>query len=243
MCPLPVAVFASGAGTNLQALLDHEETGAAYHVAVVISNRQDAGALERARSAGRAARVISVKDRAPEDVGEETLRALEDGDVQVILLAGYLRMLPPSVVAAYPRRILNVHPALLPAFGGRGMYGHHVHEAVLASGAKVTGVTVHYVDEQYDTGAIVAQWPVPVHPGDDAGTVAARVREVEHRLYAAVVDHVCRALASGTEPPPFRAPSRHFDAPVTQRLSDLGYAIRAGFPARAHDSDSPEETE
>lgn len=225
--PVSVAVFASGAGTNLEALLDYERTGAAYRVAVVVSNRKDAGALERARSAGRAAHVIPVKDRTPEDVGEETLRVLDAADAQVILLAGYLRMLPPSVVAAYPRRILNVHPALLPAFGGKGMYGHHVHDAVLASGAKVTGATVHYVDEQYDTGTIVAQWPVPVHPTDDAETLAARVLEVEHRLYAAAADHVCRALASGTEPPPFR----------------LGQAIRAGCPVRAHDPDSPEETE
>jgi len=106
-------------------------------------------------------------------------------------------------VSAYPRRILNIHPALLPAFGGKGMYGEPVHEAVLASDAELSGATVHYVDEEYDKGANVGQWRVQVLPGDDVGTLAARVLSVEHRLYPAVVDHVCEAWAEGRDPGPF----------------------------------------
>ena len=201
--PLPVAVFASGGGTNLQALLDHEAVSGTYHVALVVSDRERAGALERARSVGREAYVIETSGRSRSDVGRETLERLAGVEIQVVLLAGYLKMIPPAVVAAYERRILNIHPALLPAFGGKGMYGTRVHEAVLASGVEVTGVTVHYVDEDYDTGSIVAQWSVPVRAGDDVVSLAARVLEVEHELYPAVADHVCRAVAEGVEPGSF----------------------------------------
>ena len=133
--PVPVAVFASGGGTNLQALLDHERASGAYRVVAVISDRPDAGALDRARAAGRDALVIAMKDRSQEEIGDEILRDLRDRNVKVIALAGYLRLMPSAVVAAYPRRILNIHPALLPAFGGKGMYGERVHQAVLAAGA------------------------------------------------------------------------------------------------------------
>ena len=210
--PVPVAVFASGGGTNLQALLDHERAGAAYRIVAVVSDRQDAGALERARVAGRDALVIPVRDRPKDEIGDETLEQLHGHNVEVIALAGYLRLLPPDVVAAYPRRILNIHPALLPAFGGKGMYGERVHRAVLDSGTEMTGVTVHYVDEEYDTGAIVAQWPVPVLPGDDVKNLAARVLVAEHRLYGAVVDHLCRAVAEGKDPEPFTLPSTDFES-------------------------------
>jgi formyltetrahydrofolate-dependent phosphoribosylglycinamide formyltransferase len=201
--PVPAAVFASGSGTNLQALLDHETPDGPYRIVVVISDREGAGALERAEAAGRVARVIEVRGRPPEEVATETLALLESLDVGAIFLAGYLRLIPSPLVAAYRRRILNVHPALLPAFGGKGMYGERVHEAVLASGAEVSGATVHYVDEEYDTGTIVGQWSVPVLPGDDAAALAARILTVEHRLYPAVADHVCRAWAEGRAPGPF----------------------------------------
>ena len=201
--PVPAAVFASGSGTNLQALLDHETADGLYHIVVVISDREGAGALERAEAAGRLARVIAVKGRPTEEVATETLSLLESLDVQAIFLAGYLRLIPPAVVSAYPRRILNIHPALLPAFGGKGMFGERVHEAVLASDVEVSGATVHYVDEEYDTGTIVGQWPVQVLPGDDISALAARVLSVEHRLYPAVADHVCEAWAEGRVPAPF----------------------------------------
>jgi len=128
----------------------------------------------------------------------ETLEVLEEHEIQVILLAGYLRLIPPLIVEAFPRLILNIHPALLPSFGGKGMWGHHVHEAVLASGASFSGPTVHFVDRQYDTGSILAQWPVPVLPTDTPDTLAARVLEVEHILYPLTADHLCRAVEAGS---------------------------------------------
>ncbi len=201
--PVPAAVFASGSGTNLQALLDHETADGLYHIVVVISDREGAGALGRAEDAGRLARVIEVGGRPSEGIATETLALLEGLDVQAIFLAGYLRLIPAAVVSAYPRRILNIHPALLPAFGGKGMFGERVHEAVLASDAEVSGASVHYVDEEYDTGTIVGQWPVQVLPGDDVSALAARVLSVEHRLYPAVADHVCEAWAEGRVPGPF----------------------------------------
>ena len=201
--PVPAAVFASGSGTNLQALLDHETPNGAYRIAVVISDREGAGALERAEAAGRVARVIEVGARPSEEVATETLALLESLNVGAIFLAGYLRLIPSTVVATYRHRILNIHPALLPAFGGKGMFGERVHEAVLASGAEVSGATVHYVDDEYDKGTIVGQWSVRVFPGDDVAALAARILSVEHRLYPAVADHVCEAWSEGREPDPF----------------------------------------
>ena len=130
-------------------------------------------------------------------MGAETLEALEEYGIQVILLAGYLRLIPPAVVQAFPRRILNIHPALLPAFGGKGMWGHHVHEAVLASGATFSGPTIHFVDEEYDTGTILAQWPVPVLSDDTPDTLAARVLKAEHVLYPIAAAHLCQAVEEG----------------------------------------------
>lgn len=200
-----IGVFASGGGTNLQALLDHFQTGGgrgvdagvgvgAAEVVLVVSDREDAGALDRAARAGVAGRVVPVKGRPAEDVAAETLTALGEAGVELIALAGYLRLVPAPVVAAYRWRMLNIHPALLPAFGGKGMYGHRVHEAVLNAGCRVSGPTVHYVDERYDSGLILAQWPVPVLAGDTADTLAARVLRVEHRLYPAVVERVASSL-------------------------------------------------
>ena len=198
-----VAVFASGGGSNLQSILDHEVPDGPYRVELVISDKEDAGALERCRDAGREAVVISVMGRSKEEVEAETLETLSAHAIEAIFLAGYLRLVPESVVRSFPRRMLNIHPALLPSFGGKGMWGHHVHEAVLASGAKMSGPTIHYVDEEYDRGTIFAQWPVPVLPDDEPDDLAARVLRIEHILYPLAADHLCRALEAGEEPAPF----------------------------------------
>jgi phosphoribosylglycinamide formyltransferase-1 len=188
-----IAVLASGGGTNLQAILDHfRGLGDRRHgdVVVVASDRRTAGALERARKYGVAAELLSTPLR---ETSSELGELMERYEVDVIALAGYLRHVPDEVVRRYAGRIVNVHPALLPAFGGPGMYGGRVHEAVLAAGVSVTGVTVHFVDEVYDRGTIIAQWPVPVLSGDDAATLAGRVLRVEHLLYPRAVN----ALAGG----------------------------------------------
>jgi len=206
--PLAAAAFASGGGTNVQALLDHRTD--LWRIRLLVADRDGIGALERARRAGVATRVIPTKGRAEADVAAETLAALEEHGVQMIFLAGYLKLVPSAVVARFRRRILNIHPAPLPSFGGKGMWGHHVHEAVLASGTRISGPTVHFVDEEYDRGTIVAQWPVPVLPGDTPDTLAARVLEFEHRLYPLAADHVCRAVAEGREPGPLALPGEAY---------------------------------
>jgi phosphoribosylglycinamide formyltransferase 1 len=183
-----LAVFASGGGSNLQALIDSFAENAPVRVVLVVSDRPAAGALERAQTAGIATRVIPVVDRATADVADDTLRALEEKRVDMVALAGYVRLVPPEVVARYRGRMVNVHPALLPAFGGKGMYGMRVHRAVLDAGCRVTGPTVHLVDEDYDRGRIVAQWPVPILDDDTPESLAARVLRVEHVLYPLAIE-------------------------------------------------------
>ena len=183
-------MLASGGGSNLQAILDHlAALGEARHADVVLvaSNRPDAGALTRAERAG-ISRVVLRSPHAPH--GAELDAALAAHDVELVALAGYMRLVPPEVTAAFRGRMLNVHPALLPEFGGPGMYGPRVHRAVLQAGAALSGPSVHFVDEVYDHGALIAQWPVPVLSGDDEHSLAARVLRAEHLLYPRVVDAV-----------------------------------------------------
>lgn len=195
---ISAAVFASGSGSNLQALLDTEARGdAPWRTVLVVSDRDGAGALDRARRAGVATVVVPVQGRAPGDVARDTLAALDEAGAQAIFLAGYLRLVPAEVVARFRGRIVNIHPALLPAFGGPGMWGRRVHEAVLASGARVSGPTVHLVDERYDEGRVLAQWPVPVRADDTPERLAERVLREEHRLYPIVAAHLARAIESG----------------------------------------------
>lgn len=191
--PARVAVLASGSGTNLRALLERfppspPGAGTVARVGLVIGSRPEIGALRRAERAGVEHRVLEEADPDGEALGQ----LLRGADIDLVVLAGYLRLVPAPVVRAYRGRMLNVHPALLPAFGGRGMYGEAVHRAVLERGVRVTGVTVHFVDEEYDQGPVVAQWPVPVLEDDDAERLAARVLRVEHRLLPAVVEAVAR---------------------------------------------------
>lgn len=191
-----IAVFASGSGTNLQALLDHFDGSTVADIALVVSDRADAGALDRARGAGVPVHHIPVQTRPVAAVTADTLDALEAARTDIVVLAGYLRLMPPDVIRRFSHRILNIHPALLPAFGGKGMYGRRVHEAVLEAGCRVTGATVHFVNERYDEGTIVAQWPVPVLAGDTPESLAERVLRVEHTLYPATVDWLARVLGA-----------------------------------------------
>lgn len=177
-----VAVAVSGRGSNLEALLRALGADAPAQVVVVLSNHPDAGALDRARAHGVSAEVLPD----PADAAD-WLERLTRHRVDLLVLAGYLKLIPSPVIARYRDRIVNVHPALLPAFGGRGMYGRRVHEAVLASGERESGATVHLVDEVYDRGRVLAQGRVPVLAGDTPETLAARVLTVEHRLLPAVV--------------------------------------------------------
>ncbi len=209
---LRAAVFASGGGSNFQALLDHEAGAgddAPWRTVLLVTDRP-CGARARAEAAGVEVEEIPVSGRPAEDVAADTVAALDEAGVEVVFLAGYLRLIPAPVVARWRRRILNVHPALLPSFGGQGMWGRHVHEAVLASGTRITGPTVHFVDEAYDEGRILAQWPVAVRTDDTPETLAARVLEAEHRLYPRAAAHLCAALRRGDDPLPLDPPVPHF---------------------------------
>jgi phosphoribosylglycinamide formyltransferase 1 len=191
-----VAVFASGTGSNLQALLDHLARTDEAEVRLVVSDRPQAHALERARKAGVPTHVIQVHGRPIAAVTADMIDALEAAAIDLVALAGYLRLVPTDVVRRFAYRVLNIHPALLPAFGGKGMYGARVHQAVLAAGCRISGATVHFVNERYDEGRILAQWPVPVLEGDTPETLGQRVLKVEHELYPAAVEWLARILAA-----------------------------------------------
>jgi phosphoribosylglycinamide formyltransferase 1 len=186
--PSRLAVLASGRGSNLQAIVDHFDNLARERVAKVVlvaSNRADSPALIRAATAS-----IDIAHFNAADDGTELLDLLEKHRIDLVVLAGYLKRIPSRVIREYSGRMINIHPALLPAFGGEGMYGARVHEAVIASGAKESGVTVHLVDDDYDRGPIVAQWRIPVEPADTADKLAARVLNVEHVVYPRTVEMV-----------------------------------------------------
>lgn len=187
--PLKLAVFASGRGSNFQSILDAVERGdLGLEVVLCLSDRDGAGALERAQRHGVRTAVVSPKSFGSEsDYAAAISRSLEEHGANFIALAGFMRKIPTAVTSAYSGRMVNIHPALLPAFGGQGMYGRRVHEAVLEYGVHWTGATVHVVEEEYDTGPIVLQEPVPVLPNDTADDIAARVLEVEHRIYPAAL--------------------------------------------------------
>jgi len=204
------AVLASGSGSNFQALLDREAEGASWATRLLVSDREGIGALDRAARAGVPTAIVPVSGRSEEEVAEDTLKRFEEAGIEVVFLAGYLRLIPARVVQRYRGRMLNVHPALLPSFGGQGMWGRHVHEAVIASGARLSGPTVHLVDEHYDEGRILGQWPVPVRSDDTPAALAARVLEAEHILYPRVAAHVCRCLAEGREVTPLDEPIHAF---------------------------------
>ncbi len=193
--PTRLAVLASGRGSNLQAIIEHFDNLARERVAKVVlvaSNRPDSPALIRAATAS-----IDIASFSAGDDGAQLLELLRQFRVDLVVLAGYLKRIPPTVIREYAGRMINIHPALLPAFGGEGMYGARVHEAVIESGASESGVTVHLVDDEYDRGPIVAQWRIPVEKSDTAESLAARVLAVEHIVYPRVIEMV--ALLQNTE--------------------------------------------
>ena len=188
-----IAVFASGGGSNFQSIHRLVKSGEIpAHIVLTISNTSDSGAIEYARKYNISTLIIN-KVCYPNSITriEFLTQALVEKDVDLICLAGYIKLLPKSIVHQFKNRILNIHPALLPQFGGKGFYGIKVHEAVIASGADQSGVTVHFVDEEYDHGKIIVQERVEVRNEDTAETLAKRVLKVEHELYPWVVKAFC----------------------------------------------------
>jgi phosphoribosylglycinamide formyltransferase 1 len=189
---LRIGALASHEGTTLQAILDACRDGTlSARVVAVVSNNSDAGALRRARAAGSKPIHLSSKTHPDADALDAAITgALLDQDVEIVMLAGYMKKLGPALLARYRGRILNTHPALLPKFGGHGMYGMRVHEAVLRATETESGPSVHLVDAEYDTGRVLAQARVPIVAGDTAESLAARVQERERRLVVQVLQQV-----------------------------------------------------
>ena len=181
-----VGVLISGRGSNLGALIEaqssNERAGAPYKIALVISNNADAGGLTRAQAAGIATLVIPHKGKSREEFDGEMDAALQDAGVELVVLAGFMRILSDGFVRSWEGRLINIHPSLLPAFKGT-----QVHERVIAAGETSSGASVHFVVPELDAGPVIAQASVPVHPSDTPDALAARVLEVEHKLYPAAV--------------------------------------------------------
>ncbi|XP_044495002.1 phosphoribosylglycinamide formyltransferase, chloroplastic-like [Mangifera indica] len=188
-----LAVFVSGGGSNFRSIHDACVGGSIHgDVVVLVTNKLGCGGAEYARDKGIPVILFpKSKDKANGLSPTDLVAALRKFEVDFILLAGYLKLIPVELIRAFPRSVLNIHPSLLPAFGGRGYYGMKVHNAVIASGARYSGPTIHFVDEHYDTGRILAQRVVPVLWNDTAQDLAARVLQEEHRLYAEVVAVLC----------------------------------------------------
>jgi phosphoribosylglycinamide formyltransferase 1 len=191
---LRLAILASGAGTTAQAVIDACADGRIDGaIVLVIANNADAGVLARADAAGIPRRHLSARTHPrAEDLERAIVDALREADASHVLLAGYMKRLGPGVLAAYPGRVYNTHPALLPAYGGQGMYGDRVHAAVLADGASRSGATVHVVSEDYDEGPIVAAVEVAVLDGDDVASLGERVRAAERELVVDVLARLAR---------------------------------------------------
>ena len=237
--PLPIAVFASGRGSNFRAV--HEHLAAMENpparIALCISNNPDPGAFEYARAAGIPTLRLSPKMFDTVEEYDAVLReTLREHRIGMIVLAGYMRKLPEGVVTEYRGRILNVHPSLLPKFGGEGMYGERVHQAVLAAGETESGATVHLVDEEYDTGAVIAQQRVPVMPDDTVATLAARLEVLSpqrtlERGYAALLDaQNGRALRAPSALKPGRRLTVHLaEGSADIALADVQPRLTEGF--------------
>lgn len=185
-----IAIFASGDGSNAQRLIDHFKESKKARIAIIVSNNPSAYVLERAKKAGIPTLLINREVFA----GGEVTKKLQEMNIDLIVLAGFLWLLPHNLVHAFPGRIINIHPALLPAFGGKGMYGMNVHRAVREAGVKETGITIHYVNEHYDSGEIILQATCPVTESDTPESISAKVRELEHNCFSATVERVLDAL-------------------------------------------------
>jgi phosphoribosylglycinamide formyltransferase-1 len=192
-----IAIFVSGSGTNCENIIRYFKDSEDYRMRLVASNRADAFALERAKRLGVPSAVVP---KAELNKPEVILPLLREYDIDFIVLAGFLPLIPDFLIDAFPRRIVNIHPALLPRHGGKGMWGHHVHEAVKAAGDTETGITIHYVSPVCDGGEIIAQFSTAVEPDDTPETIADKVHELEMAHFPAVLEQLWSAddLSSAT---------------------------------------------
>jgi phosphoribosylglycinamide formyltransferase-1 len=186
-----IAILASGNGSNAQCIMDHFRDSEIAEVSLILSNKADAFVLERARSAGVPSMFLPASDLRS---GSVITGLMLQHHIDLVVLAGYLLLIPAELIAQYPERVLNIHPALLPAYGGKGMYGQRVHEAVIADSCKESGITIHLVNEVYDEGRILFQASCPVLPDDTPDRLAERIHHLEHEHYPRVIAEVISAL-------------------------------------------------
>lgn len=179
-----IAIFASGAGSNARKIIEHFQNDASVEVALIVCNKPEAGVLKIAAGFGIGTVLI---EREPFFKGDAYVPLLKQQKIDWIILAGFLWKIPSALIVAYPQHIINIHPALLPKYGGKGMYGMHVHEAVLAAGETESGITIHYVDEQYDHGAPIFQATCTVKQTDTPDDLAQRIHQLEHEHYPRVI--------------------------------------------------------
>lgn len=180
-----IAVFASGSGTNAENIFQHFEHSELARPSLLVTDNPNAGALERAQRFGIE---TAVFPRAEFRSGDTVLALMRERSIDYIVLAGFLSLVPSCLVKAFEGRIVNIHPALLPKYGGKGMYGHHVHEAVIANGEKESGITIHLVNERYDDGAALAQFKVEVSPDDTPDSLAAKIHKLEYAHFPEVIE-------------------------------------------------------
>lgn len=182
-----IALFASGSGSNAENIINYFSTKPEIDVALVVSNKSDAFVLQRAQRLGIPSVTFTATDFRE---GDSISNYLKENDISFIVLAGFLLKIPQSILTAYPNRILNIHPALLPNYGGKGMYGHHVHEAVIAAGEPESGITIHFVNEKYDDGKVVFQARCAVSRNDTADTLAQKIHQLEYLHFPPVIEQV-----------------------------------------------------
>lgn len=184
-----LAIFASGSGSNAQKIIEYFKDNKEVKVELIVSNKKDAFVLERAKKIGIPAVVFEKNDFKE---GHKVVEKMLESGIDWIILAGFLLLIPTELISAFPDRIINIHPALLPAYGGKGMYGMKVHEAVLAAGEKKTGITIHMVNERYDEGKIIFQECCEVEPGDTPDQVAEKVHKLEHAHFPKVIEQLVK---------------------------------------------------
>lgn len=186
-----IAILASGSGTNAENIIRYFDRKGSARVELVLSNRQHAFVLERAKGLGVPCAWFGKSDW---ENGEAVLAALREHDIDFVVLAGFLARVPDNVLHAYPNRMINIHPSLLPKFGGKGMYGDRVHEAVIAAGERESGITIHYTNERYDEGAVICQVTCPVLPDDTPDSLAQRIHRLEYEHYPQVIERLLEEL-------------------------------------------------
>ncbi|MDR0874387.1 MAG: phosphoribosylglycinamide formyltransferase [Prevotellaceae bacterium] len=182
-----IAIFASGSGSNAERIIRYFEENNAVHFPLILSSNPNAYVLERAKTLGVPTVVFTRQELNETD---KILQVLQQNEIDFIVLAGFLQKIPDNLITAYPNKIINIHPALLPKYGGKGMYGHHIHEAVIANAEAESGITIHYINEHYDEGNIIFQTRCALTPADTPDTLAEKIHQLEYEFYPQIISEI-----------------------------------------------------